>query len=479
MFRFAQKLVETASAVAEFGADAAAYEALTDDRLLELASVLAAHERAFGLVKAQHASQVARRSRREFGHQGLAARNGFASPQKLLQHVGNVTAREAGQLLSLGSALGEAEAARELLDSGVTELAGAPVELPWDFPISQAVAAGELSIDGADALRRGLGTPTEVISGQALSDIAERLLEQSSQLGPDRLLKAARVERELLDLDGIQARQQEQYERGGLKFFAQPDGMWRLSGQVDPESAAILSTALDPYTSPRRGGPRFTRAEDIAWAQSIIDDPRTTERLALDGLVELVTLGAGVDPTRIQPKLRTLVKVVTTVDTACAVSAGPSESRGFGVVEGNGEIFSVNAVHRALCDGDSVEVTVDPQGNPLDLGRTSRLYDRRQREALAVRDGGCLWPACDRPPAFTEAHHTKQWKRDRGRTNIDDGVLLCRFHHLQLHTNHWEIERRDTGFWLVPPRTVDRMQEAIPLTTKSPLIEHLRRSSTG
>ncbi|WP_344757596.1 HNH endonuclease signature motif containing protein, partial [Leifsonella bigeumensis] len=357
----------------------------------------------------------------------------------------------------------------------------------------QAITRGTLSIDSADALRRGLGKPTETIAGEMLSDVAERLIREKSDLSADRLYKAARVERELIDLDGIQARQQELYDRGGLKLFPQPDGMWRLSGQVDPESAAILTTALDPYTSPRRGGPRFTRPDDIARAKAIIDDPRTTERLTLDGLLELVKLGAGVDPQKMQPKLRTLVKIVTTVDTACsdtaddaddaddaADGAGDAESAGgFGVIEGNGEVVSAATIQRILCDGDAIELTLDRNGTPLDLGRTSRLYDRRQREALAVRDGGCLWPGCDRPPAFTEAHHTKQWKRDRGRTDVDDGVLLCRFHHLQLHNNHWEIERRGSAFWLIPPPTVDPAQAPILLQTKSTLIEHLRRSAAG
>ncbi len=479
---FAQILVDSATAVVAFGADAADYGALLDDQLLELGTVIAAHERAFGLVKAQHAAQVARRSRRELGHSGLAARHGFASPQKFLQEVTKVTAREAGQLVALGTAIEETEAARELLDSGVTEIGGYAVELPWDAPINHAVSAGNLSVDSADALRRGLGTPTETITGPILSDVAARLICEHSSLGPDRLFKRARVERELIDLDGIQARQQDLYDRGGLRFFHQPDGMWRLSGQVDPESAAILTTALDPYTSPRRGGPRFTRPDDIARANAIIDDPRTTERLALDGLLELVRLGSHVDPTKMQPKLRTLVKIVTIVDKTSASGGSGNAfpvSREFGVVESNGEVVSAATVQRSLCDGDSVDVTVDRHGNLLDLGRTSRLYDRRQREALAVRDGGCLWPECDRPPAFTEAHHTKQWKRDRGGTNIDDGVLLCRFHHLQLHNNNWEIGRGGSDFWLTPPRTIDPAQAPIMLRTKSPLIEHLRRSTPG
>jgi hypothetical protein len=98
-----------------------------------------------------------------------------------------------------------------------------------------------------------------------------------------------------------------------------------------------------------------------------------------------------------------------------------------------------------------------------------------------VRDGGCLWPGCSQPPAFTEAHHTKQWKRDRGPTDIEHGVLLCRFHHMLLHNNHWELRRLpgEAGFWLIPPPTVDPDQQPIRLRSKSPLIRQVQRQRAG
>jgi hypothetical protein len=37
---------------------------------------------------------------------------------------------------------------------------------------------------------------------------------------------------------------------------------------------------------------------------------------------------------------------------------------------------------------------------PLDLGRTTRVVTPAQRTALAVRDGGCVFPDCRRPLAW-------------------------------------------------------------------------------
>ena len=260
--------------------------------------------------------------------------------------------------------------------------------------------------------------------------------------------------------------------------------MYGFAGEADPESAAVLTAALDPFTGPRRGGPRFVDPDEQECAKAIVDDPRTTERIALDALVELVRVGAAVDPRKAQRRMRAVVTIVTTVET---VRTGV----GFGVLENDQSPVSPETVAAGLCCGDAVELTMTTDGAPLDLGRTRRLYDQRQRAALAVRDGGCLWPECTQPPAFTEAHHTRQWKRDTGATDIDHGVLLCRFHHMLLHNNHWEIQRLpdagggrnpagdQVGFWLIPPKAVDSEQHPIALHSKSLLIRQLQGRRAG
>jgi hypothetical protein len=46
---------------------------------------------------------------------------------------------------------------------------------------------------------------------------------------------------------------------------------------------------------------------------------------------------------------------------------------------------------------------------PLDVGRTGRVIQPAQRNALVVRDGGCVFPGCDRPPSWCEGHHLVHW----------------------------------------------------------------------
>jgi hypothetical protein len=81
---------------------------------------------------------------------------------------------------------------------------------------------------------------------------------------------------------------------------------------------------------------------------------------------------------------------------------------------------------------------------PLDLGRTSRVVQPGQRSALAVRDGGCVFPDCDRPLAWCEAHHLLHWLHG-GPTDLANLALLCRAHHRMVHEGGWQLTRGPDG----------------------------------
>jgi hypothetical protein len=81
---------------------------------------------------------------------------------------------------------------------------------------------------------------------------------------------------------------------------------------------------------------------------------------------------------------------------------------------------------------------------PLDVGRTSRVITPAQRAALAVRDGGCVVPDCDRPLAWCEGHHLLHWL-DGGPTDLANLALVCRAHHRALHEGGWQLTRGPDG----------------------------------
>jgi len=75
---------------------------------------------------------------------------------------------------------------------------------------------------------------------------------------------------------------------------------------------------------------------------------------------------------------------------------------------------------------------------PLEVGRATRVVSPSQRTALAVRDGGCRFPGCARPPAWCEAHHRRHWLHG-GPTDLNNLVLLCRAHHRAVHEGHQHL----------------------------------------
>ena len=81
---------------------------------------------------------------------------------------------------------------------------------------------------------------------------------------------------------------------------------------------------------------------------------------------------------------------------------------------------------------------------PLEVGRTTRVVQPAQRTALAVRDGGCVFPNCDRPLSWCEAHHLWHWL-DGGPTDLDNLALLCRTHHRAVHEEGWRLARGPDG----------------------------------
>ncbi len=117
-----------------------------------------------------------------------------------------------------------------------------------------------------------------------------------------------------------------------------------------------------------------------------------------------------------------------------------------------GEIPAALA-QRIACDASVWRIVLDPAtGLPLDVGRAHRLVPHWIRRALHARDRGCRWPGCEAPTDWCDAHHhDKPWYLG-GETNVDELMLLCRWHHVRVHEGGWRIELdRTTGEVTVLP----------------------------
>jgi hypothetical protein len=418
---------------------------LDDAGLIDTQRQLGELRRRIDAASATIAAEVAHRSRPELGYDGLAQRLGARTPQLLVQQTTGLSKREASVLVRIGSLLSE----------------HAPEEnaTPWLTDVLAAVGTGDLSVESAEVIRVSMGSPDDNVTAAELSAAAAQLVHEASSLTLERLAARGRELRADLDLAGVLGREQALRDRRYLHVIPQSDGMTRISGLLDPESAAIIVASLDAATSPRRGGPRFVDPDAKARGEEVVADARSTEQLALDSFVELVRIGTLADPGTVLGARQPAVQVLVTLRDLDA-------RLGIGRIEGQDAALSIESVDRNVCAVGTVPILFDTDGYVVNVGRNQRLFTFRQRMALAARDGGCIFPRCDRPPSWTEAHHINEF-RNGGRTDLADGVLLCRHHHLLVHNNGWRVIRRGSSYFVVPPPGGPGSHEPIPAPSKS------------
>jgi len=426
--------------------DLSAIERVSDLGLEELLDQYAVAARQIAAGTAVIAGEVARRSSRELGYSGLSQRTGDRTPEAFVARVTRVGGSEARELVNVG----------RVIDTAA----------PWFADVVDGVNSGDLTVGAASAITYGLGAPGANVSADDLLDAAKILVSEAATLPPEKVARRARELRDELDAAGVADREEALRDKRFLRLTPQSDGMTRLFGLLDPESAALVSDAVDCVTSPRRGGPRFVDSEEQARAEAIVDDSRTTEQIAVDALVDMVRIAGAADKGRVFGVRKPGVRVV--VD-ARDLAAG----EGVAHIEGQASAVSVQTAERIACATGYVPVVYLP-GGPIDVGLTQRLFTERQRVALAVIWGGCAVEGCDRPPSWCEAHHVDHWE-DGGPTDIANGILLCRHHHMLIHNNGWQIRRDrvdDRDEWWMHPPGGDSVVRARRLISKSRALQN-------
>lgn len=116
---------------------------------------------------------------------------------------------------------------------------------------------------------------------------------------------------------------------------------------------------------------------------------------------------------------------------------------------------------RLACDASVIPVVLGTRSEPIELGRAAYAVTWALRRLLVIRDRGCAHPGCTRRPNRCHAHHIWHWA-DGGPTELDNLVLLCRYHHHLVHHGGWQIEMRDGQPWFTPPRWTDPQRRPIP-----------------
>lgn len=344
-------------------------------------------------------------------------------------------------------------------------LAGAAAD-PVTAPVVHDVRAGEIPLEqaviGAGAIASLPSDLPEHVRAAAVVEVRAR----ARVFDPAQLRQFSDHLVVLVDPDRGEAEQEEQLRRAERRAHAlrdlvigdPRDGMVRGRFQLPTADAAVVRTALQALAKPRPAVPASdpagdptagdAAAADVDPAQAIAPpggdpdaevptaarDERTHGQRMLDALVELARRSLAGDDLPDTGGHRP--QVVVTIDLQhLRRSIGAATTT-------DGSTLSASTARRVACDAGILPVVLASTGQPLDIGRETRVVPAGMRRALVLRDRGCSFPGCDRPPTWCDAHHIRHWA-DGGHTSLQNLVLLCGHHHRTVHTRDWVI--RTTG----------------------------------
>ena len=265
------------------------------------------------------------------------------------------------------------------------------------------------------------------------------LVEKAAEFGPHELrILGRRIldvvapevadehEREALEAAERRARRTMRVTRRDLG-----EGLVRITADLPTLHADLLSTHLHAYASPRRDHLESVDRRDADTGERI-----PYARLLAHGFCSLLErLPAGSAP-RQGGKPASLVVTVDHDKLMRQVGAARLAT---------GHAISVGEARRLACNAGILPMVLSGTSQPLDVGRAKRFHTPPMRLAMAVRDEECRTSGCDIPAAWCEAHHLIPWAESRGPTNVDDGILLCGFHHHRAHDRHYDMTRLPSG----------------------------------
>jgi hypothetical protein len=308
--------------------------------------------------------------------------------------------------------------------------------------VAHALREGRVNTGQAEVITRALDALGSDVDADLLVKAERHLLEQAELFGPRALRVMGRKVLEVIAPDlyedderrRLEAEERRAAEQTSLVFRETGDGSTDVRLRLPDASAARLRTYLEAFAAPRRAG--LATAAGGGGTDDVSGRRVPHSRLLGEAFCSLLEL---LDPARLPAHGGAATTVVVTMSLD-QLQAGLGAA---GLATG-GRI-SAGEARRLACTASLVPAVLGGRSEPLDLGRTARLFSPAQRKAMALRDGGCRADGCSIPAAWCEAHHHRQsWSRG-GRTDLADGQLLCSWHHHRAHDDRYLHQRLPNG----------------------------------
>lgn len=281
----------------------------------------------------------------------------------------------------------------------------------------------EVIVAAVDALG---GEVTPLVREKSL----DYLIEHTARLTPKELKRLgdgilAYVAPDLADEQERRKLEDEQDRAraaASLTMRSHGDGSTSIYIRTSDAKAARLKTYLSAFSSPRHDAATGGTVEDSRYL-----DPVTGKRLKSQRVLG-EAFGAfleAVDPDRMPSHGGAATSVVVTIDLE-QLATGV----GFGTLVGpeGGEKVTAGEVRRLACQAGIIPAVLGGKSEVLDLGRSKRLFSPAQRKALMIKFPTCAVDGCNVRAEQCEAHHVNPWATG-GVTDLDNGMLVCPFHH--------------------------------------------------
>jgi hypothetical protein len=442
------------------GASAPELSTFDDEELLTHLADVEQLGRLVDALRVAAAGEVDARSGRELGEASLSRHHQCTTGAQLVELVTRTSAAEASRRVRIGRAIMPSSA-----------LTGAPLPPAFEH-VAAALPAGRLGVDAAAAIIRHLTDASRTASPAAIRDAEALLVEHASTLPAELVAQLAQRSCTTLDPDGVRPRENELRRQRRFHLGREVNGMTPFSGLADPLNAALLRAAISERTAPSRQ-PRFLDPDDVS--DSITDtipdgvsvgdgdgdhasaDGRTREQRAFDIVFGLLTAGIRSDNDAIGTLhgTATLNVVVNARDLIAGTGAA--------WIDDTLTPIAAETALEAACDGGIRLHIRGDHGEILYEGARQRYFTPAQRRSIAVRDGGCLGRNCTAPPSWCHAHHVIPW-HEGGPTDVNNGALLCSFHHHQLHAGAFQLRMNHGIPERLAPPWLDREQQWRPVT---------------
>jgi hypothetical protein len=369
---------------------------------------------------------------------------GSVSPIDWIRHHCHMSAHGAARAVTAGEQAPRLPASVASLDAGEIGFAHfsllASVGRALGSKSAASVAAdltdGASGSDGADP-----ADPPALAGPFTLGFDEHSLLELAREHSVGRFGIDCTRARHAYDAAAVLAEQVSAAEHNRCELIPCEGGFLALRGYFDPVAAATITTAVLPLARPTGVG-----------------DERPLPRRLADALVEVAAHALNLGAVPSSGGASTHLQLTASVETVMGLEGAIG-----GDLEFAGPVPAAT-VQRLACDARVRRILLGPSAAVIDVGRALRVPGPAARAALRARSGGCQWPGCDRPVAFTSAHHLVHWAHG-GTTDLNNLVLLCHRHHWLIHEGGWQLARAEHDRMLaIPPSQGHRSWIRAPAT---------------